>query len=80
MESSFVGDLLIEEALSQWQEYFDSQKTKLQDETAQCRLAIQKLREDDLESVRSQTKLEQEQNQLLQQNAQLADLQQRFLC
>jgi hypothetical protein len=70
---------LIEEALSQWQEYFDSQKTKLQDETAQCRLAIQKLREDDLESVRSQTKLEQEQNQLLQQNAQLADLQQRFM-
>ena len=70
---------LIEAALSQWQEYYDSQKAKLQDEVTECGLAIQKLREDDRQLVRSQTKLEQEQNQLLQQNTLLAELQQRFM-
>lgn len=70
---------LIEEALGNWQRYYQDQKQQLESEITQCALALKQQREDDLYAVRSQTGLETEQNKLAEQSQQLQQLQQRFV-
>lgn len=70
---------LIEEALNNWQQYYQDQKQQLQSELTQCNLAWKQQREDDLHAARSQNSLEAEKRQLLEQNRQLQQLQQRFM-
>lgn len=69
---------LIEAALGQWQQHYETRQLALQDELAQCDVELQRLREQDMQSAREQNQCEQEQKQLRQQCEQLRALQQRF--
>lgn len=69
---------LIEMALEQWQQHYESRQQALQHELAQCEVELQRLREQDIQSAREQSQCEQEQVRLLQQREQLHILQQRF--
>lgn len=69
---------LIDAALGQWQQHYESRQQALQHELAQCDVELQRLREQDIRSAREQNQCEQEQQQLRQQSAQLRELQQRF--
>ncbi|BBF66452.1 hypothetical protein [Acidithiobacillus ferridurans] len=69
---------LIDEALGQWQQYYEARQQALQHELAQCDLELQHLREQDIQSAREQNQYELEQRDLRQQCEQLHALQQRF--
>ena len=69
---------LIDSALGQWQQHFDTRQQALQHELARCNDAGRRLREQDLEAARKQSQLEQEHTTLRQQSDQLRALQQRF--
>lgn len=69
---------LIDQALSQWQQHFETCQQALQHELQQCDTELDRLREQDRQSVREQSQWEQEQRQLCQQSEQLQTLQQRF--
>ncbi|MDD3651770.1 hypothetical protein [Immundisolibacter sp.] len=69
---------LIDSALGQWQQYFDARQQALQNELARCDGEGRRLREQDLEAAREQSRYEQEHTTLRQQSEQLRALQQRF--
>jgi len=69
---------MIDEALSQWQQHFETRQEALQHELQQCDAELDRLREQDHRSVREQSQWEQEQKQLHQESHQLQALQQRF--
>lgn len=69
---------MIDEALSQWQQHFETRQEAMQHELRQCDAELDRLREQDHRSVREQSQWEQEQKQLNQESHQLHALQQRF--
>src|SRR5690606_12183556 len=69
---------LIDTALGQWQQHYETRQQTLQHELAQCEVELQRLREQDMQSAREQNQCELEQKQLRQQSEQLRALQQRF--
>jgi hypothetical protein len=69
---------MIDEALGQWQEHFETRQQVLQRELQQCDDELDRLREQDRQSVREQSRWELEQKQLHQESHQLQALQQRF--
>lgn len=69
---------LIDEALGQWQQHYETRQQALLHERAQCDAELQRLREQDMQSAREQNQCELEQKQLHQQCEQLRQLQQRF--
>ena len=69
---------MIDEALGQWQQHFDIRHQALQHELEQGDAELDRLREQDRQSVREQSQWELEQRQLRQQSEQLQALQQRF--
>lgn len=69
---------LIDAALSQWQQHYETCQLALQDELAQCDTELQRLREQDMQSAGEKKECELEQQQLRQQSEQLRALQQRF--
>lgn len=69
---------LVDEALSHWQQHFETRQQALQQELAQCDVELQRLQEQDRESVREQGRVEQEQHQLHQQDEEFRKLQRRF--
>ncbi|MCE5388524.1 MAG: hypothetical protein K0041_08105 [Acidithiobacillus sp.] len=69
---------LIDSALGQWQQHYETRQQDLQHELAQCHEELQRLREKDMQSAREQNQCEQEQKQLHQQSEQLRILRQRF--
>lgn len=69
---------MIDEALGQWQQHFETRQEALQHELQQFDAELDSLREQDRQSVREQSQWEIEQRQLRQENEQLLALQQRF--
>lgn len=69
---------MIDEALGQWQQHFESRQQALQHELQQCDGELDRLREQDRQAVREQSRLEQEEKQLRQERQQLQALRQRF--
>jgi len=69
---------LIDTALGQWQQHYETRQHTLQHKLAQCDVELEQLREQDIQAAREQTQCEQEQQQLLQRCEQLRVLQQRF--
>lgn len=69
---------MVDEALGQWQQYFESRQQALQHEVQQCDGELHRLREQDRQAVRDQSHWELEQGQLRQAGQQLQALQQRF--
>jgi hypothetical protein len=69
---------MIDEALVQWQQHFESRQQALQHKMQQCDGELDRLRAQDLQAVREQSQWEQEQKQLRQERQQLQTLQQRF--
>src|SRR5690606_11328213 len=69
---------LIDAALGQWQQHYETRQQTLQHELAQCEVELARLREQDMQSAREQNQCELEQKQLCQQSEQLRALQQRF--
>lgn len=69
---------MIDEALGQWQQHFEASQQALADELQQCGSDLDRLREQDHQAVREQSRWEAEQHQLRQEQQQLQALQQRF--
>ncbi len=69
---------MIDEALGQWQQHFETSQQALADELQQCGSDLDRLREQDHQAVREQSRWEAEQHQLRQEQQQLQALQQRF--
>lgn len=69
---------MIDEALSQWQQHFETREKALQHELHQCEAELDRLREQDRQAVREQSRWELEQKQLHAESQQLNALQQRF--
>lgn len=69
---------LIDTALSQWQQHFETRQKALQDGLEQCDAEVGRLRDDDRQRVREQSLHEQEQQRLQGESRQLHTLQQRF--
>lgn len=69
---------MIDEALGQWQQHFESSQQALLDELQQCDVELDRLREQDHQSVREQAQWELEQKQLRQEQQDMLALQQRF--
>ncbi len=69
---------LVDKALGQWQQHYETRQHSLQGELAQYDVELSQLREQDIQSAREQNQCEQKQQQLLQQTEQLRALQQRF--
>lgn len=69
---------LIDAALGQWQQHYETRQQTLQHELAQCDTELQRLREQDMQSAGEKKECELEQQQLRQQSEQLRALQQRF--
>jgi len=69
---------MIEAALAQWQQHFETRQQHLQHQLAQFGSEMQRLRETDMQLAREQSRHEQEQSSLRAASARLADLNQRF--
>lgn len=69
---------MIDKALGQWQQHFESRQQTLQHELQQCDGEMDRLREQDRQSVREQSQWELEQKQLRQEHQKMQALQQRF--
>jgi len=69
---------MIDKALGLWQQHFESRQQSLQNELQQCDDELDRLREQDRQSVREQSRLEVEHKQLHQESQQLKTLRQRF--
>lgn len=69
---------MIDEALGQWQQHFESRQQALQHELQHCDGELDRLREQDRQAVREQSQWELEQKHLRQESQQLQALQQRF--
>ncbi len=69
---------LIDEALGQWQQHFESRQQALQHELQRCDGDRDRLREQDRQWAREQSQHELERKQLLREREQLQALQRRF--
>ena len=69
---------LIDSALGQWQQYYETRQQSLQNALTHCDVELQRLREQDIQLAREQSQLEQEQKQLHRESEQLRGLEQRF--
>lgn len=69
---------MIESALAQWQQHFETRHQALQNQLAQFDSEMQRLHEQDIQLAREQSTHEQEQTRLRQERERLSGLQQRF--
>lgn len=69
---------MIEDALAQWQQHFETRQREFEHQQEQLRTEHQCLREQDIELALERKALEQEQSVLGQERERLAGLQQRF--
>src|SRR5690625_4290944 len=69
---------LINQALSQWQDYYDSQQQALKNEQTEIKNKYSKIRDQDTKLIRQQERYEHEQQQLEELNAELEQLAQVF--
>ena len=69
---------MIENALNQWQQYFETRQQDLTHQQSQFDAEMQRLRENDRHTTRAQSACELELSKLKQESEQLSNLQQRF--
>ncbi len=69
---------MVEDALAQWQQHFDTRQREFEHQQEQLRTELQCLRQQDIELALDKKALEQEQSGLWQERERLAGLQQRF--
>jgi chromosome segregation ATPase len=69
---------MIENALSQWQQHFETRKQALQSQSDQCDAEIRHLHEQNTQLALDQSRYEHEQKQLCHDSNLLRDLQERF--
>ena len=69
---------IIEKALSQWQQYYETRQIAIQEQQKHIQNSIHELRAENNQRVRQQVELEQEQSRLHQESERYVMLQQRF--